>query len=219
MRGFSQSWDHWDTCKCYQIIIVFVILFLIIIINNMLLSLLWDKIVADDMMMLSVKVMKLLIWNVLLKLNSKSYHVVKEKRIIYDAILKTQISKVKFRFLFNFPQYSNSCEEYCSGEEFKVGTFLSTVPIQKNSWIDQIWTKFATGSEMVFFSPCIIYKSKVSSLKNVRAVGHACFGHSFLLCTLLRGHLRLWLATWMILAHCVRWTPFLLEHDLISFSQ
>ena len=50
------------------------------IINNMLLSLLWDEIVADDIMF-SVKVMKLLIWNVLLKLNSKSYHVVKEERI------------------------------------------------------------------------------------------------------------------------------------------
>ena len=55
----------------------------------MLLSLLWDEKVADDMIF-SVKVMKLLIGNVLLKLNSKSYHVVKEKRIIYDAILKTR---------------------------------------------------------------------------------------------------------------------------------
>ena len=165
----------------------------------MLLSLLWDKIVADDMMMFSVKVMKLLIWNVLLKLNSKSYHVVKEKGIIYDAILKTRRernSKIffflspclvlmrrglarmvenvmwkfqKLNFASSFHQYSNSCEEYFGGEELKVGTFLSTVPIQKNSWIDQIWTKFATGSEMVFFFPCIIYKSKVNSLKNVRA--------------------------------------------------
>ena len=31
----------------------------------MLLSLLWDEIVADDMKMFSVEVMKLLIWNVL----------------------------------------------------------------------------------------------------------------------------------------------------------
>ena len=147
----------------------------------MLLSLLWDEIVADDMMMFSVKVMKLLIWNVLLKLNSKSYHVVKEKGIIYDAILKTRRernSKIffflspclvlmrrglarmvenvmwkfqKLNFASSFHQYSNSCEEYFGGDEFKVGTFLSTVPIQKNSWIDQIWTNFATGSEMVFF--------------------------------------------------------------------
>ena len=164
----------------------------------MLLSLLWDEIVADDMMF-SVKVMKLLIWNVLLKLNSKSYHVVKEKGIIYAAILKTRRernSKIffflspclvlmrrglarmvenvmwkfqKLNFASSFHQYSNSCEEYFGGDEFKVGTFLSTVPIQKNSWIDQIWTKFATGWEMVFFFPCIIYKSKVNSLKNVRA--------------------------------------------------
>ena len=42
----------------------------------MLLSLSWDEIVADDIKMFSVKVMKLLIWNVLLKLNSKSYLVV-----------------------------------------------------------------------------------------------------------------------------------------------
>ena len=126
----------------------------------------------------------------------------RKKRIIYDAILKNSSRKKFEDFLFFSPclvllrkefkrmveivmwkfqklnfaspfhQYSNSCEEYFGGEEFKVGTFLSTVPIQKNSWIDQIWTKFATGSEMVFFSPCIIYKSKVSSLKNVRAVGH-----------------------------------------------
>ena len=135
-------------------------------------------------------------------MNSKSYHVVKEKRIIYDAILKTRhernskifffflnMSRVnekrvgemvenvmwkfqKLNFASSFYQYSNSCEQYFDGEEFKVGTFLSTVPIQKNSWIDQIWTKFATGSEMVFFSQCIIYKSKVSSLKNGPAVGH-----------------------------------------------
>ena len=69
------------------------------IINNMSLSLLWDKIVADDMMF-SVKVMKLLIWKVLLKLNSKSYHVVKEKRIIYDAILKTRHERNSKIFFF-----------------------------------------------------------------------------------------------------------------------
>ena len=69
----------------------------------MLLSLLWDKIVADDMMMFSVKVMKLLIWNVLLKLNSKSYHVVKEKGIIYDAILKTRRERNSKIFFFLSP--------------------------------------------------------------------------------------------------------------------
>ena len=133
----------------------------------MLLSLLWDEIVADDMKMFSVKIMKLLIWNVLLKLNSKSYHVVKEKRIIYDAILKTRHernSKIffffspclvlmtrelarmvenvmwkfqKLNFASSFHQYSNPCEQYFGGEELKVGTFLSTVHIQKNSWIDK----------------------------------------------------------------------------------
>ena len=104
MRGFSQTRHNWNICKCYQFIIVSVILFLIkiiIIINNMLLSLLWDEIVADDMMMFSVKVMKLLISNVLLKLNSKSYHVVKEKRIIYDAILKTRHERNSKIFFFS----------------------------------------------------------------------------------------------------------------------
>ena len=66
----------------------------------MLLSLLWDEIVADEMMMFSVKVMKLLIWNVLFKLNSKSYHVLKEKRIIYDAILKTRHQRNSKIFFF-----------------------------------------------------------------------------------------------------------------------
>ena len=156
----------------------------------MLLSLLWDEIVADDMKMFSVRVMKLLIWKVLLKWNSKSYHVVKEKRIIYDAILKTRhernskifffflnMSRVnekrvgemvenvmwkfqKLNFVSSFYQYSNSCEQYFDGEEFEVGTFLSTVPIQKNSWIDQIWTKFATGWKMVFFSHVLSTKAK-----------------------------------------------------------
>ena len=156
----------------------------------MLLSLLWDEIVADDMKMFSVRVMKLLIWKVLLKWNSKSYHVVKEKRIIYDAILKTRHernSKIffffspclvlmrrglarmvenvmwkfqKLNFASSFHQYSHPCEDYFGGEEFKVGTFLSTVPIQKNSWIDQIWTKFATGWKMVFFSHVLSTKAK-----------------------------------------------------------
>ena len=89
-------------------------------------------------------------------------------RMVENVMWKFQ----KLNFASSFHQYCNSCEECFGGEEFKVGTFLSTVLIQRNSWIDQIWTKFATGSEMVFFSPCIIYKSKVSSLKNVRAVGH-----------------------------------------------
>ena len=86
-------------------------------------------------------------------------------RMVENVMWKFQ----KLNFASSFHQYSNSCEEYFGGDEFKVGTFLSTVPIQKNSWIDQIWIKFATGSEMVFFFPCIIYKSKVNSLKNVRA--------------------------------------------------
>ena len=97
---------------------------------------------------------------------------VNEKRVDEnDRKRHVKISKVEFRFFFNFPQYSNSCQEYFSGEEFKVGKFLSAVPIQKNYWIDQIWTKFASCSEMVFFFPCIMYISKVSSLGNVRADG------------------------------------------------
>ena len=108
----------------------------------MLLSLLWDEILSDDMMMFSIKVMRLLIWNVLLKLNSKSYHIVKGKRIIYDAIMKTRhernskiffFSRVnekrvgengrkthvriqKLNFASSFRQYSNSCEENVGGE-------------------------------------------------------------------------------------------------------
>ena len=66
----------------------------------------------------------------------------------------------KLNFASSFHQYPNSCEEYFGGEEFKVGTFLSTVLIQKNSWIDQIWTKFATGSEMVFFPHVLSTKEK-----------------------------------------------------------
>ena len=72
-----------------------------LIINNMLLSSLWDEIVADDMTMFSVGVMKLLICNVLLKLNSKSYHIVEEKRIIYDAIWKLVTKGIR-RFSFFF---------------------------------------------------------------------------------------------------------------------
>ena len=138
--------------------------------NNMILSLLWDEIVADDMKTFPVKVMKLLIWNVLLKLNSKSYHVVKEKKNYLRRDIENSSRKEFEDFLF-FLTISRVNEnwrglarmvEYFGGEELKVGIFLSTVHIQKNSWIDQIWTKFATGSEMVFFSPCIIYKRKVS---------------------------------------------------------
>ena len=192
----------------------------------MLLSLLWDEIVADDIMF-SVKVMKLLIWNVLLKLNSKSYHVVKEKRIIHDAILKTRHERNwKIFFFFspclvlmrrglarrkktsceNFKSWISlllstnivlSCEECFGGEDFKVGTFLSTVLMQKNSWIDQIWTKFATGSEMVFFFP-MYYLQKQSQQFKERTRCWPCFGHSFLLSSLLRSHLRLWFATRMI---------------------
>ena len=157
----------------------------------MLLSLLWDEIVTDDMKMFSVKAMKLLIWKVLLKLNSKSYHVFKEKRLFTTPYWKLVTKRIRrFSFFFfspclvfmrrelarmvenvmwkfqklnfasSFHQYSNSCEEYFGGEEFKVGTFLSTVPIQKNSWIDQIWTKFATGWQMVFFSHVLSTKAK-----------------------------------------------------------
>ena len=70
-------------------------------------------------------------------------------RMVENVMWKFQ----KLNFASSFHQYSNPCEEYFGGEELKVGTFLSTVHIRKNSWIDQIWTKFATGSEMVFFFP------------------------------------------------------------------
>ena len=134
----------------------------------MLLSSLWDEIVADDMIMFSVGVMKLLICNVLLKLNSKSYHGVEEKRIIYDAIWKLVTKGIRRFSFFSLTmsrvnekrvgengrkRHVKISKEYFGGEELKVGTFLSTVHIRKNSWIDQIWTKFATGSEMVFFFP------------------------------------------------------------------
>ena len=118
-----------------------------------------------------------LFWNLLSKLNSKGYHVVKEK-IMYDAILKllfllfltlfrvnktrvgenvrkrhVKISKVEFRFFS--PQYSNSRKEHLSGKELSVETFLRTVSIQTNSWINfnkmvQKWS---------YFFPSIIYKS------------------------------------------------------------
>ena len=70
----------------------------------MLLSSLWDEIVADDMIMFSVGVMKLLICNVLLKLNSKGYHVVEEKIIIYDAIWKLVTKGIR-RFSFFFSHH------------------------------------------------------------------------------------------------------------------
>ena len=137
-------------------------------------------------------------------------------RMVENVMWKFQ----KLNFASSFHQYSNSCEEYFGGEEFKVGTFLSTVPIQKNSWIDQIWTKFATGSEMVFFPHVsMYYLQKKSQQFKERTRCSPCFGHSFLLSSLLRSHFLLWLATRMISAHCARWTPFLQEHDLISFSQ
>ena len=47
--------------------------------------------------------MKLLIWNLLSKLNSKGYHVVKEKIIIYDAILKTLQERNSNIFAFSHP--------------------------------------------------------------------------------------------------------------------
>ena len=77
----------------------------------MLLSLLWDEIVADDMMMFSLKVMKFLIWNVLLKLNSKSYRVVKKKRIIYDAFHIENSWRKEFEDFSFFFSYLVSC--YC----------------------------------------------------------------------------------------------------------
>ena len=120
--------------------------------------------------------------------------------------------------LRSFHQYCNSCEVFFGGEEFKVEKFLSTVLIQKNSWIDQIWTKFATGSEMVFFFPCIIYKSKVSSLKNVRAVGHVL--------AILFYYLVFWEAIYVYGLPHGWFRPILLhellfhkEHDIISLSQ
>lgn len=60
------------------------------------------------------------------------------------------------------------------------------------------------------------YLQKQSQQFKERTRCWPCFGHSFLLCSLLRSHLRLWLATRMISAHCAPWTPFLQEHDLIS---
>ena len=55
---------------------------------------------------------------------------VNEKRVGENGRKRhVKISKVEFRF----HQYCNSCEEYFGGDEFKVGTFLSTVPKQKNS--------------------------------------------------------------------------------------
>ena len=139
-------------CKCYQFIIAFVILFLIIII-----IIIFSNNNNDER---NSKIFSFFL--------AMSRVNVSLARMVENVMWKFQ----KLNFASSFHQYSNSCEEYFSGEEFRVGTFLSSVPIQKNSWIDQIWTKFATGSEMVFFFPCIIYKSKVSSFKNVHAVDH-----------------------------------------------
>ena len=44
----------------------------------------------------------------------------------------------KSNFASSFHQYFNPFEDYFGGEEVNVETSLSTVPIQKNSWIDQI---------------------------------------------------------------------------------
>ena len=44
--------------------------------------------------------MKLLTWNAFSELNYKSYHVVKEKRIIYDAVLKTRHEMNSMIFVF-----------------------------------------------------------------------------------------------------------------------
>ena len=75
----------------------------------MLLSLLWDEIAADDMMMFSVKIMKLyLIWNVLLKLNSKSYHFVKKKRIIYHAFNIENLWRKEFEDFLSFSCHVSS---------------------------------------------------------------------------------------------------------------
>ena len=142
------------------------------------------------------------------------------RRGLARMVKKTHVRIQKLNFASSFRQYSNSCEENFGGEEFKVGKFHSTVSIQKNSWIDQIWTKFATGSEMVFFPHVsMYYLQKKSQQFKERTRCSPCFGHSFLLSSLLRSRFLLWLAKRMISAHCARWTPFLQEHNLISFSQ
>ena len=169
--------------------------------------------------------MKLLIWKVLLKLNSKSYHVVKEnkkylrrdienssRKEFEDFLFFHTISRVnenwrglarmveyvmwkfqKLNFASSFHQYSNPCEQYFGGEELKVGT---------------CWC---------FFPMYYLQKESQQFKESTRC--WPCFGHSFRLCSLLRSHLRLWLATRMISAHCAPWTHFLQEHDLIPFSQ
>ena len=55
-------------------------------------------------------------------------------RMVENVIWKFQ----KSNFASSRHQYFNFCEEYFGGEEFNVETSLSTVTIQKNSWIDQI---------------------------------------------------------------------------------
>ena len=45
--------------------------------------------------------MKLLTWNAFSELNYKSYHVVKEKRIIYDAVLTTLHERNSKIFVFS----------------------------------------------------------------------------------------------------------------------
>ena len=130
-------------------------------------------------------------------MNSKSYHVVKEKRIIYDAILKTRhernskifffflnMSRVnekrvgemvenvmwkfqKLNFASSFHQYSNPCEQYFGGEELKVGT---------------CWC---------FFPMYYLQKESQQFKESTRC--WPCFGHSFLLCSLLRSHLLIYL--------------------------
>ena len=78
------------------------------------------------------------------------------------------------------------CKEYFTGEEFNVETFLSTVPVQTNSWIEQIWKKFATGWEMVLFfsiyylqKPCANFLEAiaVSDQLQERTRCWPCFGH------------------------------------------
>ena len=54
-------------------------------------------------------------------------------RVVENVIWKFQ----KSNFASSFHQYFNSCEEYFGGE-VNVETSLVIVPIQKNSWIDQI---------------------------------------------------------------------------------
>ena len=142
---------------------------------------------------------------------------VNEKRVGENGRKRhVKISKVKFRFFFppvfkplwrvlwrrrirgrNISQYRSHTKEFLNRPN-----------------LNKICDRF--GNDLFF---PMYYLQKQSQQFKERTRCWPCFGHSFLLCSLLKRHLRLWLATQMISAHCVRWTPFLQEHDLISFSQ